>query len=294
MPANTKPVMPIEPGAYTEEYYRSAVEGHQQFAESGGRAVSARMVRALELADVRSGQCVLDIACGRGEVVLQSALRGARAVGIDYAQASMSIAKETLSGAPDAQADVARMDATRLAFAPDSFDVALMLDFVEHVYQPDLDAAFAEIARALKPGGRLVIHTSPNRLFEDVVYRHYVRNVHRLLLTVAGLFRIKNRLINELVLPPGPVPPHNEYERELHVNAQTGRSLRQALQAAGLRVRRVDVWEPPQDPFFPKEERALNFWLGVLDVVRFIRPFSKMPPVNRLFSNHIWVVAEAR
>ena len=294
MPTSADPVTPIEPEAYTEEYYRSAVEGYQEFAESEGKQLSARMVRALDLADVRPGQRVLDIACGRGEVVVQSAMRGAYAVGIDYAQASMNIARETLAGAPDVEADVAHMDATRLAFAPDSFDVALMLDFVEHVYQPDLDAAFAEIARALKPGGRLVIHTSPNRLFEDVVYRHYVRNVHRLLLTVAGLFRIKNRLINELVLPPGPVPPHNEYERELHVNAQTGRSLRQALQAAGLRVRRVDVWEPPQDPFFPKEERALNFWLGVLDVVRFIRPFSKMPPVNRLFSNHIWVVAEAR
>ncbi len=294
MPADAKPVTPIEPGAYTEEYYRSAVEGHQQFAESGGRAISARMIRALELADVRSGQRVLDIACGRGEVVLQSALRGARAVGIDYAQASMSIAKEALSGAPDVEADVARMDATRLAFAPDSFDVALMLDFVEHVYQPDLDASFAEIARALKPGGRLVIHTSPNRVFEDVVYRHYVRNVHRLLLSVARLFKIKNRLLNELVLPPGPVPPHDEYERELHVNPQTGRSLRQALRAAGLHILRVDVWEPPQEPFFPKEERALNFWLGVLDVVRFIRPFSKLPPLNRLFSNHIWVVAERR
>ena len=294
MPADTKPVVPIEPEAYTEEYYRSAVEGHQQFAESGGRAISARMVRALELADVRSGQRVLDIACGRGEVVLQSALRGARAVGIDYAQASMNIARETLTGAPDVEADVARMDATQLAFAPDSFDVALMLDFVEHVYQPDLDASFAQIAQALKPGGRLVIHTSPNRVFEDVVYRHYVRNVNRLLVGAAGLFKIKNRLLNELVLPPGPVPPHDEYERELHVNPQTGGSLRTALRNAGLHVKSVDVWEPPQAPFFPENERSLNFWLGVVDVVRFMRPLSKAPPVNRLFSNHIWVVAEAR
>ena len=294
MPGNAEPVTPIEPEAYTEEYYRSAVEGHQQFAESEGREITARMVRALKLANVRSGQRVLDIACGRGEVVLQSALRGARAVGIDYAQASMSIAKETLDAAPDVEADVARMDATHLAFAPKSFDVAMMLDFVEHVYQSDLDASFAEIAKALKPGGRLVIHTSPNRIFEDVVYRHYVRNVNRLLVNAAQLVRIKNRLLNELVLPKGAVPPHDEYERELHVNPQTGASLRDALQAAGLRVRRVDVWEPPQTPFFPKEERALNFWLGVVDVLRFVRPFSKVPPLNRLFSNHIWVVAEAR
>lgn len=290
MPPNTKPATPIEPDAYTEEYYRSAVEGHQQFAESEGKELSARMVRALELADVRPGQRVLDIACGRGEVVLQSAMRGAYAVGIDYAQASMNIAREAVGS----EAALARMDATRLAFRPQSFDVALMLDFVEHVYQPDLDASFREIAAALKLGGRLVIHTSPNRLFEDIIYRHYVRNVHRALLGVSRLFKQKNRLINEILLPTAPLPPHDEYERTLHINPQTGRSLRKALKSAGLVVRRVDVWEPPQAPFFPKEERSLNFWLGVLDVVRFLRPFSRVPPMNRLFSNHIWVVAEAR
>lgn len=290
MSSSADPATPIEPDAYTEEYYRSAVEGHQQFAESEGKQISSRMVRALELADVRPGQRVLDIACGRGEVVLQSAMRGAYAVGIDYAQASMDIAKEAVGS----EAALARMDATRLAFRPQSFDVALMLDFVEHVYQPDLEASFREIAGTLKPGGRLVIHTSPNRLFEDLVYRHYVRNVHRALLSISRLLRVKNRLVNELVLPTAPVPPHDEYERTLHINPQTGRSLRNALKAAGLSVRRVDVWEPPQAPFFPKEERSLNFWLGVLDVVRFLRPLSRVPPMNRLFSNHIWVVAEVR
>ena len=291
MSSSADPATPIEPDAYTEEYYRSAVEGHQQFAESEGKQLSARMVRALELAEVRPGQRVLDIACGRGEVVLQSAMRGAYAVGIDYAQASMNIAREAISGS---KAALARMDATRLAFRPHSFDVAFMLDFVEHVYQPDLDASFREIAAALKPGGRLVIHTSPNRLFEDLVYRHYVRNVHRALLSISRLLRVKNRLLNELVLPTAPVPPHDEYERTLHINPQTGRSLRKALERAGLSVRRVDVWEPPQAPFFPKEERSLNFWLGVLDVVRFLRPLSRVPPLNRLFSNHIWVVAQRR
>lgn len=288
------PVTPIEPEAYTEEYYRSAVEGYQQFAESKGKQLSARMVRAFELAGVRSGQRVLDIACGRGEVVVQSAMRGAYAVGIDYAQAAMDIARKALSGSPEAETGVARMDATHMAFAPASFDVAFMLDFVEHVYQPDLAASFRETARVLRPGGRLVIHTSPNRLFEDVVYRHYVRNVHRALLGVARFFKIKNRVLNEVVLPTGPVPPHNEYERELHVNPQTGGSLRTALQEAGFSLRSVNVWEPPQGPFFPAEERALNFWLGVVDVVRFVRPFSRVAPLNRLFSNHIWVVAEAR
>ncbi len=112
----------------------------------------------------------------------------------------------------------------------------------------------------------------------------------------AGLVRLlrldKGRLLNSLLLPTDPLPPHDEYERQLHINPQSAGSLRAALQSSGFRVRRVDHWEPPQALFFPRELRWHNVGLGVLDAVRFLRPLSRLPPLNRLFSNHIWVVAE--
>ena len=282
----------IEPEAYTEEYYRTSVEGHAQFAATGGREVSPRLRRALGLANVRPGQRVLDIACGRGEVVLQSALRGARALGIDYAQAAVDVAREALGH--EERVSFARMDATRLALRPGTFDVAFMLDFVEHVYQPELERAFEETARSLKPGGRLIIHTSPNRLFEETVWPRYVRNVHRALLGTSKRAGVRNRFFNQWLLPAGALPPHDEYERRLHVNPQSGGSLRSTLERHGFRVRRVDYWEPPRDLFFPANERALNAGLALLDVVRFLRPLSLLPPLDRLFSNHVWVVAERR
>jgi cyclopropane fatty-acyl-phospholipid synthase-like methyltransferase len=281
----------IAPEAYTDEYYRSGVEGHAEFAASGGRALSPRMAHALDLANPRAGERVLDIACGRGEIVLQSALRGAEALGIDYAAAALSIARRSLLDAAP-RAALARMDAGRLALRDGAFDVALMLDFVEHVHQPELERAFSEVARALKRGGRLVVHTSPNRVFEEKVWRHYVRNVHRLVLGAGGLLRVRGRLINELVLPTGALPPHDEFERELHVNPQSAGTLRAALRRAGFRVRRVEFWEPPRGRFFPPGERWRNLCVGLLDVVRFLRPVSRFPPLNRLFSNHVWVVAE--
>ena len=284
---------PIRPEAYTEEYFRTSVEGHEQFVESGGRSISPRLARALTLADLRAGQRVLDIACGRGEVVLQSALRGADALGIDYAAAALSVARAALDGATArGRFALARMDATRLALAPASFDAALMLDFVEHVYQPDLEAAFREVQRALKPGGRLIIHTSPNRVFEEVVYRRYVRNVHRVVLGAARIARVEGgRFFNKIVLPTEPLPPHDEYERTLHVNAQSAATLRAALGGAGFRIQRIDFWEPPRGPFFPPELRWHRLGLRTLDAVRFLRPASLLPPLDRLFSNHIWVVA---
>lgn len=290
------PAAPIEPGAYTEEYFRTSVEGHAEFAASGGRRLSPRMRRALALAAPRPGQRVLDIACGRGEIVLNAALRGAYGVGIDYAAGALNVARGPVCGAAmaGARSALARMDATRLAFRDASFDAALMLDFVEHVHQPDLEGSLREVARALKPGGRLIIHTSPNRLFEDAVYPRYVRNVHRVVLGAGRRLRLNKRFFNEWMLPTGPAPPHDEYERELHINPQSARSLRDALERARLRVRRVDHWEPPRDRFFPPEERWLNLGLRALDAVRFLRPLSGFPPINRYFSNHVWVVAERR
>jgi ubiquinone/menaquinone biosynthesis C-methylase UbiE len=295
MRQGAEPATPIDPDAYTDEYFRTALEGHEQFAASGGRQLSSRLARALELAEPQPGQRVLDLACGRGEMVLQSALRGAYAVGIDYAQAAMAVARQSLDGdIADCRAALARMDATHLAFRPETFDLAFMLDFVEHVRQAELEQALEEVRRTLKPGGRLLIHTSPNRLFEEVVYRHYVRNVHRLILAVARLLRLRGRFFNRLVLPTGPLPPHDEYERRLHVNPQSAGTLCAALQRHGFRVRRVDLWEPTHGRFFDAELRWHNFWVQVLDVVRFLRPFSRFPPLNRLFSNHIWVVAQRR
>ena len=148
------PATPIDPGAYTEEYFRTSVEGHEEFAASGGRRLSPRMARALDLADPRPGQRVLDIACGRGEIVLQAAIRGAHGVGIDYAGGAMTVARKSLQAAAEEAAGgtaLARMDATRLAFRPETFDAATMLDFVEHVNQPDLEAALGEVRRALRP-----------------------------------------------------------------------------------------------------------------------------------------------
>jgi len=284
---------PISSDLYTDDYFLRSVEGYQRFLDSGGRDASPRLHRALDLAAIQPGQRVLDIACGRGEVVLQSALRGATAVGIDYAQAAVSIARRALAlGEERERTGVARMDATRLAFAPASFDAAFMLDFVEHVHQPELDASLGEVRRVLRSGGRLVIHTSPNRVFEETVYPHYVRNVHRATLGVARAVRLKNRFFNKLVLPTDPLPPHDEYERTLHVNPQSAESLRSALQRVGFRVRQVDFWEPPADTFFPDDLRLHKLGLRALDVVRFLRPLSRYAPLDRYFSNHIWVLAE--
>ena len=176
------------------------------------------------------------------------------------------------------------MDARRLEFADASFDTALMTDVVEHLAPSELAAALAEAHRVLRPGGRLVVHTSPNRLLLDRVYPAYTRRVHQTLAAACRLLRYRDTVFSPDLLVT-PRFPRTDYERRMHVNEQTGDSLRSALEGAGFRVERLLYWEPAAYP------TRLSLRLRLLDLLRYLRPFSYFPPLSRYFCNHIWAVA---
>ncbi len=277
----------VDAAEYDEAYFLCASEGYREFAASRGRHLGPRFRKALSLAEVRPGQRILDIGCGRGELVIHSVLRGARAVGIDYSETAVAIARQALAGYPPVvqeRAAFAVMDARRLEFADSSFDTAFMTDVVEHLAPPELAAALAEARRVLRPGGRLVAHTSPNRLLLDRVYPAYTRRVHQTLAAACRLLRYRDAVFSPDLLV-APRYPRTDYERRLHVNEQTGDSLRAALEDAGFHVERLLYWEPAAYP------SPLSLRLRLLDFLRYLRPFSYFPPLNRYFCNHIWAVA---
>ena len=282
----------IDPGVYTDDYYRTSCHGHEDFAESGGQRVGARFRKALALAGDLRGARVLDAGCGRAELVVQSARRGADARGIDYAQAAVDIASHAIEDAGLAgRARVERGDLMALEFDDASFDVAFLLDVVEHLYPDELSRALGELRRVLRPGGRLVVHTSPNTLLQDVVYPHYTRRVNAIALKLSEIVGFRDRLFTEFMLPSKREFPRGKYEREVHINEQSAPKLRAQLEGHGFRVERIEFWEPPMDSYFDAWQVNTDL-LKVLDLVRFLRPFSFYPPLNRFFCNHIWMTAE--
>jgi SAM-dependent methyltransferase len=277
----------IDATEYDEAYFLCASEGYREFAASRGRRLGPRFRKGLSLAGVQPGQRVLDIGCGRGELVIHSALRGARATGIDYSEAAVAIAREALASHPASvqeRAAFALMDGRRLEFADASFDTAFMTDVVEHLTPAELAAVLAGARRVLRPGGLLVVHTSPNRLLLDRVYPAYTRRVHQALAAACRLVRYRDAVFSP-DLPVTPRFPRTDYERRMHVNEQSGDSLRAALEGAGFRVERLLYWEPSAYP------TPLSLRLRLLDFLRYLRPFSYFPPLNRYFCNHIWAVA---
>lgn len=97
--------------------------------------------------DVR-GRAVLEVGCGDGTRAAALAAAGARVVSVDRSRAMAGVARSR--GAP-----VVRADACALPVASESFDLVLCANVLAFV--PDPAPAVSEMARALRPGGRLVL-----------------------------------------------------------------------------------------------------------------------------------------
>jgi SAM-dependent methyltransferase len=102
------------------------------------------------------GARVLDVACGTGVVTRRAAaLAGpsGRVVGVDINPAMVAVARSI--DAPGAPIEYHEGDATSLAFDDASFDRAYCQQGLQFV--PDRPAAVAEIRRAVRDGGHVVI-----------------------------------------------------------------------------------------------------------------------------------------
>jgi demethylmenaquinone methyltransferase/2-methoxy-6-polyprenyl-1,4-benzoquinol methylase len=110
----------------------------------------ARWKRQLvSLAAVRPGERALDLAAGTGDITFAVAARGAKTIGLDITHRMLQLA-----AAKSPAASFITGDMTSLPFKSTSFDLVTTGYGLRNV--PDLDAAIDEIARVLKPGGRLL------------------------------------------------------------------------------------------------------------------------------------------
>ena len=102
------------------------------------------------------GDRVLDVGCGPGfyvaELVEQVGPTGS-VTGVDTSPQNLALARRRAEGRDNVALHLA--DATALPVPDGTFDAALSVQVLEYV--TDLDAALAELHRAVAPGGRVVI-----------------------------------------------------------------------------------------------------------------------------------------
>jgi ubiquinone/menaquinone biosynthesis C-methylase UbiE len=113
--------------------------------------------RLLDMAALRLGDRVLDVACGTGLVTLRAARAvggDGRVIGTDISEGMIELARGHAKAQGLAHAHFERMDAEQLGVDGDSIDVALCA--LGLMYVPDPLRALSEMLRVCKPGGRAV------------------------------------------------------------------------------------------------------------------------------------------
>jgi 2-polyprenyl-3-methyl-5-hydroxy-6-metoxy-1,4-benzoquinol methylase len=131
-------------------------ESYARWRSSALGQITDRLEQQLlfELAGSVTGKTLLDVGCGDGALASEFARNGAIVTGLD-ADPAMIAAARRRTEIEAAQLHLVEGQAERLAFNDAAFDLVLAVTVL--CFVRDAGRAVVEMARVLKPGGRLVI-----------------------------------------------------------------------------------------------------------------------------------------
>ena len=168
-----------------------------------GQVTTGAIPTLLAMAEIAPGKHMLDLCCGTGRAAGAALALGARAEGVDVSSHMVEAAKAAF---PAGTFEVG--DAEAIPKADGLFDAVLCAFGVMHVGSPEV--MFAEMARVLKPGGRVALSHwvgPPQSPFFKLV------------------FGAMQQLADMSVVPPSPPP----------FALSTEDAMRNALESAGFR-----------------------------------------------------------
>ncbi|HEY8979653.1 MAG TPA: class I SAM-dependent methyltransferase [Streptomyces sp.] len=159
---------PEEEKATVKSVYRQVADEYDERIPGLGPSddMFTQSERDFLIQAIRSGEKVLDIGCGTGRFTVPMAEKGAEVSGLDISQPMLDVASRKLAER-GLNADLREGDMAHLPFPDSSFDTVTSMLALMHVPLEDRPAVFGEVARVLRPGGRMLLGVK-NSVFEEM------------------------------------------------------------------------------------------------------------------------------
>jgi len=183
---------------YSSAWFEGNPQGDMRTAQQ------AKVRRALRMAGVKPGDCVLEIGCGWGALAEMATTEfGASLTGVTLSTEQLDFAQQRMvqQGVAD-QADLRLQDYRDIHDGP--FDAICSIEMVEAVGREYWPTYFQAVRRLLKPGGRACIQSI---VIDNSLFKRYIGSTD---------------FIQQYIFPGGCLPCPSEFRRE--------------AEAAGLRV----------------------------------------------------------
>ena len=152
--------------ATTREQWQAAAEAWHRWGPTLQRWLGEATRVMLDLAEVRAGQRILDVAAGAGEQTLVAARRvgpSGSVLATDISANILAFAQQSALEAGLGNVATRVLDGENLDLAEGSFDA--VISRVGLIYFPDQHRALSGMKRVLKPGGRVaaITYSTPDR-----------------------------------------------------------------------------------------------------------------------------------
>ena len=129
-------------------------------------SISSHLVR---LMNIKSGEDILDVACGNGNTAITARRMSANVTGIDITAELLELAVEEAKIAQVEGITWKEGDAQNLPFEDESFDV--VLSTFGHMFAPQAELVAKEMIRVTKRGGRIGFATWPPELAIGSIFK---------------------------------------------------------------------------------------------------------------------------
>ena len=258
----------VDPSIYTRVYYEAECEGHEDWVKTHGKFLPDRLDKAFNQVKVKKGMKVLDFGCGRGEMAYHAAMKGADVLGVDYSDVSIKLCHK-LPKKVKGKLKFQLIDEPKIDLPGNSVDLVFFIDVIEHLYPKQVDLVLKEFMRVLKSGGKVVMHTAPNKEYYDGGYLYYTRWVSILANATVWKYVFKDHLTDAK-------NPRGKYDSLAHINECSLDDVKNFFEQNKFAVR---VWY----------DSSFRF-KRIRDKIRFIFIQPQFWFLKRWFAYDIWAI----